>query len=147
MKYKFLDHTADVMFEAYGKNLENLFVNAALATESIMVNMNTLGEKEDYTISLDNEDVKELLYDFLSELIFVKDTEGLLFKKFNVIILHKNKKYELIAHCIGEIINREKHELINDAKAITKHMFEIKRREKDDVLKENHIIILLHLHY
>jgi len=140
MKYKFLDHTADVMFEAYGKNLENLFVNAALATESIMVNMNTLGEKEDYTISLDNEDVKELLYDFLSELIFVKDTEGLLFKKFNVIILHKNKKYELIAHCIGEIINREKHELINDAKAITKHMFEIKRREKDDVLKANVIV-------
>ena len=140
MKYKFLDHTADVMFEAYGKNLENLFVNAALATESIMVNMNTLGEKEDYTISLDNEDVKELLYDFLSELIFVKDTEGLLFKKFNVIILHKNKKYELIAHCIGEIINREKHELINDAKAITKHMFEIKRREKDDIWKANVIV-------
>ena len=140
MKYKFLDHTADVMFEAYGKNLENLFVNAALATESIMVNMNTLGEKEDYTISLDNEDVKELLYDFLSELIFVKDTEGLLFKKFNVIILHKNKKYELIAHCIGEIINREKHELIDDAKAITKHMFEIKRREKDDIWKANVIV-------
>jgi|SRR3989344_501732 len=140
MKYKFLDHTADVMFEAYGKTLENLFVNTALATESIMVNMDTLEEKEDYTILLENEDIKELLYDFLSELIFVKDTEELLFKKFNVVILHKNKKYELIAHCIGEIINREKHELIDDAKAVTKHMFEVKRREKDGAWKANVIV-------
>ena len=140
MKYKFLDHTADIMFEAYGKTLENLFVNTALATESIMVNMDTLEEKEDYTILLENEDIKELLYDFLSELIFVKDTEELLFKKFNVVILHKNKKYELIAHCIGEIINREKHELIDDAKAVTKHMFEVKRREKDGAWKANVIV-------
>ncbi len=127
MKYRFLEHTADVMFEAYGKTLENLFTNCAEATESIMVNLGSLEEKEEHTTVIESDNIEGLLYDFLSELIFLKDTDGLLFKKFEIVIQHKNKKYELIAHCKGDLIDREKHELLDDAKAITKHMFEIKQ--------------------
>lgn len=127
MKYKFLPHTADVMFESYGKTVEKLFENSALAVEEIMVKLDTIGDSEHYEITLQADSLENLLYDFLSELIFVKDTDGLLFKKFDVVILHKNKKYELLAKCGGEFIDRNKHELMDDAKAITKHMFEIKQ--------------------
>ncbi len=130
MKYKFLEHTADTMFEAYGKTLEELFENCALATEEIMVKLSTIKAKEHYEITLDSDSAEELLYDFLSELIFIKDTEGLLFNNFEVVILHKNKKYELLAKCEGDFINRKRHELADDAKAVTKHQFEIKQ-EKD----------------
>ena len=135
MKYKFLEHTADTMFEAYGKSLEELFENAALALEEIMVKLSSLDLKEHYEITLESDSVEGLLYDFLSELIFVKDTEGLLFKKFDVVIEHKNKKYELYAKCEGEHIDRDKHELADDAKAVTKHLFEIKQEKSKWIAK------------
>ena len=127
MKYKFFDHTADVMFEAYGSDLNELFENAALATEEIMVDMKSIDSKIVHIISISSDSVEDLLYDFLSELIFVKDTESFLFNKFKISIFNKNKKYELKAECHGEIINRIKHRLNADAKAITKHKFEIKK--------------------
>ena len=128
MKYKFFEHTADVIFEAYGRTLERLFEHSALAVEEIMVDLKTLHAKEHYEILLESDSLENLLYDFLSELIFVKDTEGLLFNKFNVVIHHKNKKYELFAKCEGDFINRTKHELGDDAKAITMHEFELKKK-------------------
>lgn len=130
MKYKFLEHTADVMFEAYGKNVEELFENSGLALEEIMVKISTLEIEESYDITLEADSLENLLYDFLSEIIFIKDTESLLFKKFKVTIHHGNKKYELIAECKGEKINRDKHELVDDAKAITMHEFEVKQKGK-----------------
>ncbi len=130
MKYKFFPHTADIIFEAYGSTLEKVFENSGLAVEAIMVEIDTITSKEDFDIFLETDSTENLLYDFLSELIFIKDTEGLLFNKFQVTIIHKNKKHELIAKCHGERIDKIKHGLLNDAKAITMHEFEIKQ-EKD----------------
>ena len=129
MKYKFFEHTADIIFEAYGRTLERLFEHSALATEEIMVDLKTLDAKEHYEILLDSDNLEDLLYDFLSELIYLKDSDGLLFNKFAVIITHEKKKYKLFAQCYGEFIKRDKHELIQDAKAVTKHQFEIKQEK------------------
>ncbi len=126
MRYKFLPHTADAMFEAYGKDLEEMFENSALALEECMVKLSTIKDKEHYEIKLECDSVEDLLYDFLSELIFIKDTKGLLFNKFNKVI-KKNKKYKLSAKCKGDFINRNTQELLDDAKAVTKHLFEVKK--------------------
>ena len=50
-----------------------------------------------------------------------------LFKKSEVNIDEKGKKYSLKAQLSGEPINRKKHELRNDIKAITLHMFKIEK--------------------
>ena len=44
MRYRFLDDvaTADLAFEAYGKDLPSLFTNAALATADAMANLKTV---------------------------------------------------------------------------------------------------------
>ncbi len=128
MKYKFFPHTADVIFEAYGRTLERAFEHSALALEEIMVDLDTVEKKEHYEISINSDSVENLLYDFLSELIFIKDTENLLFNKFHIVILHKNKEYELFANCEGDFINKETQALNDDAKAITMHEFEIKKK-------------------
>ena len=124
-KYRFLPHTADVMFEAFGNTVEELFENAAIALEETMVKTSTVKQGQSYEITLDSEDITDLLYDFLSELIFVKDTENLLFSRFGIVISHENKEYKLFAKCEGEKINSEKHQLIDDAKAVTMHEFEV----------------------
>ena len=125
MTYKYFEHTADVIFEAYGKTLEEMFESAALATEEVMVNLKTLKVKETKLVKLEGRSVEDLLYLFLEELIFIKDTEGLLFKEFKI----KIKDNKLDAVCKGEKINSQTQELEKDLKAVTMHQFEVKEEK------------------
>jgi len=92
MKYKFLEDIAiaDIAYEAYGKNLNELFANAALAVSDTMVDLNTVEHHETKIIEIKEKQIDLLLFDFLAEIIFVKDTESLLLNKFDVKI-EKNK--------------------------------------------------------
>lgn len=126
MKYRILDHTADVMFECYGKNLHELFANAAIATTDVMVERKSVGKKVKKVIELQNDKTDNLLFDFLEEIIYLKDAEELLFKEFKVTI----KDGKLKAICLGEKINRKKHILKLDVKAVTLHKFEVKKTAK-----------------
>ncbi|HLC63290.1 MAG TPA: archease [Candidatus Nanoarchaeia archaeon] len=123
MKYKILDHTADVMFECYGKNLNELFENSAIATTDVMVSRRSVGKNIKKEIKFENKRIDSLLFDFLEEIIYLKDAEELLFKEFKIAI----KDGKLKAVCLGEKIDREKHKLKLDVKAVTLHKFEVKQ--------------------
>lgn len=131
MKFKYLENVAiaDIAFEAYGKDLNELFENCALAESDCMVNIKEIKLKIKKEINLKSEKIDNLLYDFLSELIYIKDTDGLLFSKYKISI-KEGKKFELKAICTGDIIRRDEQELRNDVKAVTMHMFEIKKEKK-----------------
>jgi len=126
MKYKFLDHTADVMFEAAGKNLNELFTNAALAVFNVQCNLKKVENKLKKEIKLKNENAEDLLFDFLGELIYLKDAKSLLFGEFKISIKNIKNKYLLEAAAYGEKINPEKHELKIDVKAVTLYEFFLK---------------------
>jgi|SRR3989344_318073 len=130
MKYKFLEHTADVMFEAYGKNLNALFANAALAVFEVQCDLKKVGNKIKKKINLKNENAENLLFDFLEELIYLKDAKYILFGKFRVEIKKIRDNYILDALAYGEKINPEKHELKTDVKAVTLHEFFLKKTSK-----------------
>ncbi len=129
--FKFLPEiaTADVAFEAKGKTVEKLFENCALAVEQTMVDVKNVSAKERRKIKLESDALDKLLFNFLSEFLFYKDAEQLLFSKISVKIAQKNKVYRLNAVAYGEKINLKKHVLHNDVKAVTYHMFEV--RETD----------------
>lgn len=127
-KFRFLDHTADVLFEAYGKTLDKLFINAALALQETQVNIKTVKPKQTKKVYLKSDSIEMLLFDFLQELIFLKDSKELLFSKFTVNV-KKNKNYSLKADCYGEKIDPKKHKLGVDAKAITLHEFQVKKEK------------------
>lgn len=128
--YKYLEEAtyADVCFEAYGKNLEEVFTNAGLATCEIMADLKTVEPNVKKKISLKNESVDKLLFEFLEEIIFLKDSERLLFSKIKMKII-KNKEYALDAELSGEEINPKKHKLGNDAKAVTYHDFVVEEKK------------------
>ena len=125
MNYKFFDHTADVLFEAEGKDLDELFEACGLATEETQVDLKDVEEKIKKEISLEKDNIEMLLFDFLQELIFLKDAELLLFSSIKVSITEKNKKYRLKAVLKGEKLDQKKHELKVDVKAVTLHRFEV----------------------
>ncbi len=134
MKFRFIPEIAiaDVAFEARGKTLEELFGNCALATEEIMVDTKKVRPKIKKQIKLEAENLDNLLFDFLSELLFYKDAEGLLFSRFKIKVVEtkkKNKKYVLAAEVAGEKRDPARHDLRADVKAITLHMWVLKKEK------------------
>lgn len=123
MNYRILDHTADIMFECYGKNLNELFENSAIACTDVMVERKSVGKKIRKEIQLQNDKIDDLLFAFLEEIIYLKDAELLLFKDFKVSV----RDGKLKAVCFGEEIDRKRHALKLDVKAVTLHKFEIKK--------------------
>ncbi len=131
-KFKFLEGIteADYAFEAFGKDLNELFENSASAVMSAQADVKTIKTKEKKEVKLKNEKVETLLFDFLQEIIYYKDAEVLLFNKAKVKIRKVKNEYELVATLEGEEINQEKQKLGADVKAITYHMFEVEQTSK-----------------
>ncbi len=132
MPYRFLEDiaTGDAAFEAEGSTLEELFREAAIATFEVMVDTESVEPRITREVELKNEAVDDLLFDWLSELVYLKDAEAILFCKFNLNI-EKNDAYELKARVSGENIDQQKHSLRSDVKAVTYHMFEVKKTEEN----------------
>lgn len=132
-KYQFLENVAiaDIAYEAYGRSMNELFENAAFAIFELSANLKTVDSKERLEFELENENIENLLYDFLSEILFLKDSKYMIFKKVKVLIKQNNKntKYQLKAVLEGDKINPEKQQLENDIKAVTMHMFEVKKEK------------------
>jgi SHS2 domain-containing protein len=129
-RFKFLEKIAlaDIAFEAYGRTIEELFESAALAVFETMASLETVEEKQAETIELESDKIEDLLFDWLSELVYLKDAKAMLFKNFEVKIEDK-RRYHLSAEAKGEPIDRQKHHLKVDVKAVTYHMLEVKREQ------------------
>ena len=125
-KYEFLEHTADVKFRAYGKNIEEQFSNAVIALTSVMFNPDKIEEKITKSISIKGNDLKSLLYNFLEELLYLIDTESFIIHKVTGIkIGEMNKKHILTATLVGDKIG-DKYHNIGSVKAVTYEEMEIK---------------------
>src|SRR3990170_4186952 len=103
MSYTYLEDiaTADAAFEVEGHTLEELFRDAAIATFEIMVDTKSVEPGIERKIELKNEAIDNLFFDWLSELVYLKDAFALLFSKFDLSI-KKNDFYELKATVSGE---------------------------------------------
>src|SRR3989338_910976 len=124
-KYKFIKGvTAELTFEAYGRDLNEVFKNAALATMDTMVDTKTVQPKLQKIIKLQSNDIKALLVDFLNELVYYKDAEQMFLSEFDVEIKQKPESgvWLLTAEISGEPLNQKRHPLRADVKAATWHM-------------------------
>lgn len=123
--FRILPHsvTSDVAFEAFGKTPSELFENAAAATFSVMCDVTKVEPNEEKAITITGDSLEDLLFNFLNELIFLKDRDEMLFSKFEVSIVNNN----VTAKIFGEKIDPIRHDLGVDVKAVTKHNFSIKK--------------------
>ena len=131
--YRFLSNIAlaDIAFVARGDSLPSLFESAARALTEVMVDRRTVVGRVTRRIEVRSPTVDRLLYDFLTELIVVKDVDSLLFKDFEVSIASGRGEQRLACEMRGEEIDRERHALRNDVKAVTMHMFGVKKAGED----------------
>ncbi len=126
MPYRYLEDiaTADVAFEARGKDLEELFLAAADAAMNVMVSdLSTIDETDKLEFVVEHEELDLLLFNFLQELIFFKDARRLLLRVLSIVIEKGISGFTLTARAAGEELNPEKHDLIVDVKAVTLYRF------------------------
>lgn len=124
--YEIFEHTADIGIIAHGSTLEKAFENAAKGMFSIISPSKKIEKKEKKLVGISREgDDEQMVVDFLSELLYIHDTEKLVFGTFNVKINDALK-----AEAWGEKYNREKHGYGIEIKAVTYHLLEIKKNEK-----------------
>ncbi len=126
-RYTYLEHTADVLFVAEAPDLAELFNQCALAVEQSMVEVKKVVPKKKAIIKLENASLDYLLFDFLNELLIYKDSEQLMFSKFETKVEEKEGKYKLNCTAFGEKLDVKKHQAKVDIKAITMHLFEVKK--------------------
>lgn len=128
-RFKFLEKIAiaDVAFEAYGRSLEELFESAALALFSTMVELESVESKTSEKIELTSDTASDLLFDWLSELVYLKDLKAAVYKDFSVKIDQK-EQFRLSGIAKGEPIDAHRHKLKVDVKAVTYHMFEVEKK-------------------
>ena len=132
MPYTYLEEigTADIVFEATGRDLPELFSAAADATTNVMIdNIEAIQPRETRRIELSNEKLDMLLFDFLQELIFLKDAERLLLRVRIVQIDKTNEMYFVHATAEGETLDAGRHHQRADVKAVTLHDFSVERTE------------------
>ena len=119
--YEFIDHTADVQVKSWGNNLEEAFAQTAYSLmATITPNLKKITPKIEKSLDIEAEDKEALLFDFLSEFLYIFDVEGLIFNQIKVESIKKiNSYYELKAILKGEKFSKEKHEIGTEVKAIT----------------------------
>src|SRR3989344_186844 len=126
-KYRFLEHTADIKFQAFGKTLEEAFENSALAMFNAMYGRN-IKEKIKKNIKVSGTDLENLLYNFLEEFLFLMDSEGFLMSSCKVKI-KEGKKYELEAEVKGD--EAKNYPISLDVKAVTYNSMFVKKEKNN----------------
>jgi len=127
MKFKFLEHTADIKFQAFGKSLEEVFENSALAMFSSMFG-GKVKKTRKFNVKAEGKDNENLLYNFLEELIVLFDGKQFFLSKVEKIKIDE-KNLKLVAEVSGD--KAENYEIHIDVKAITySEMFVRKEKNK-----------------
>ena len=112
------DHTADLGLRIRAPDLDTLFVEAAQAMfEAIVPDLTTVRPVKRVDVKLDGDERELLLFDWLKELLYHFDVEHLLFGKFEVQVRGKS----LAGSAWGEPLDRNRHQLEHEVKAITYH--------------------------
>jgi SHS2 domain-containing protein len=75
-KYEILDISGDVGLKAFGKNINEVFINAATGMYSLITNLNLIEEKKTIEIEVKSHSLEGLFVSYLNELIFYFDAYG-----------------------------------------------------------------------
>ena len=127
-QYQYLEHTADVKFLAYGKTLEEVFENAALAMFNVMIDTGEVLGEVARDVFLKSPDLESLLVDWLSELLYLFEVDEIVFSKFQVDEIREEKgEYSITARASGEKFYPDSHPFETEIKAVTYSHLEIKK--------------------
>jgi protein archease len=125
-RFDLVDHTGDLGVRVSGETLPELFEQAAEALTFILTDPETIRTNESRKLLLEAKTDEELLITWLNELVYLFDTQGLLFKTYNVLSVHD---HHLEALAQGEIYVESRHPIKTVVKAATYHQLKIENHQ------------------
>ncbi|MCD6214499.1 MAG: archease [Thermodesulfobacteriota bacterium] len=121
-RYEFIKHTADIGIKVYGKDKKSLFLNAAYAFFALITDLKTVTPKKEIKLEVKGQDLEDLFFNWLDELLFLFDTKGFVGCE---ITIEKLEQKKILAKIKGENFNPQKHPLNACIKAVTYHNFKV----------------------
>ncbi len=119
-----MDHTGDAGIQVRAERVENLYARAAWAMFSLISDPDAVELARENLVHAKAPDREALLVRWLSELLFLHETEHLVFGRFDVCEVADT---ELQAVVWGEPVDPERHVLGMEIKAVTYHGLQVAR--------------------
>lgn len=123
--FEILDHTADTGFRAWGGTLAELFENSARAMMAIAADTLEIEERAEKSIELEGEELGSLLVNWLSEILYLFDTNAFAAKDFRVEQITPTR---LKARLVGEPRDPRRHPWALILKAVTYYELRVEQR-------------------
>ena len=89
-KFRYLDHMTDLIVEAYGNTLQELFENSALGMLNAMLDISNIELNHSLTIIAQGHDLKSLFYDWIEKIILSIYIDRMIIVKFHSFSYSKN---------------------------------------------------------
>ncbi len=130
--FRVLNHTADIGLMVFGEDLKALFENAGHAFFHLITDLRKVRCRIDRRVEIRSVGLERLMVDWLSELLYLHDVEGLLFRKF---LVESAGKGGLKASVTGEPFQEGKHLIKTEVKAVTYHQIQVKKGGREWVAR------------
>jgi SHS2 domain-containing protein len=124
IRYRLLDHVADLGVEIWAPTLEDLFVEGARALFDLIGTLDATRGRIAETIVIKGEDIEDLLRAWLSEILFRCVAQGKVFCDFQVLSLDSQR---VKARARGEPFDPARHSFEREIKAVTYHGLEVRQ--------------------
>ncbi len=128
--YEIINHTADFGIRVYGKSLKALFLNAAEAMFTLMLEATKKRPPfkrkniKNFIVNKQGNDLEEIFVAWLSELLYLFSAESLVMNKVEIEKLDANL---IQAQVSGDIFDKEYYRINTEIKAVTYHELEVKK--------------------
>jgi SHS2 domain-containing protein len=120
--YEPLSHTGDLGMLVFGRDVPELFAHAAWAMFDLMSDATTIRRLQTIPVSVEGTDLEDLLVRWLSELLYLYDTQRFLCSVATFSILEPTR---LTAAAQGETFDATRHPIDTEIKAVTYHQLAI----------------------
>jgi SHS2 domain-containing protein len=122
--HEVFEHTADLGLRVRAATLNDVFCEAATGLFATIVDLDGVRPAQERAFRIEGTEPDYLLFDWLNELLFVFDSEHLLFCEFDVWI----DQAGLSARARGEPLDEARHTLDHEVKAITYHGLKVEQQ-------------------
>lgn len=124
-RFELFEHTADIGLRAYGNSLQDVFANTASGMFSILIETENIVEEEYVEIVVNGYDLKELLVNFLSELLYLYNVKEFIASRVEIKDVNETS---IRAKAFGQIYIPERHEILREIKSVTYHQLKVEQR-------------------
>ena len=115
-RYEQFPHTADIGIRVFGKDLKELFANAAFALFDTLADLEGLKPAIEESVKVEGDSSEGLLVAWLDELLYLFYTKEIIFSEFRIEELSDKK---LTATAFGKSVSSNRNRLKTEIKAAT----------------------------